>query len=124
MRRAADAFPAILIAAVSLACGDADEPRPAPPPISGAQIDAMRAEVRANLERDPGFVPAERLRVERAEDGTRVVVHVTLPEELDEDSYAQLCETIAAAGDTVLVEGQTQEVYFLYGDAIAHSCGP
>ncbi len=94
------------------------------PPISGAAIDAIRAEVRARLEGDPAFRPAERLRVERTEEGARIVVHVTLAEEPDEQAYARLCETIAAAAASVLVEGQTQEVYFLKDDAVVHSCGP
>jgi len=94
------------------------------PPISGAAIDAIRAQVRARLERDPGFTPAERIRVERTEDGARAVVHVTLAEDLDEEAYARLCETIAAAAASVLVAGQTQEVYFLRGDAVVHSCVP
>jgi hypothetical protein len=120
------AVPALALLLVSVACGEAGDRAgsSAPSPISGAQIDAMRAEVRANLERDPGFVPAERLRIERAEDGARIVVHVTLPVEVDEQGYAGLCETIAEAGASVLVEGQSQEVYFVKGDAIVHSCAP
>jgi hypothetical protein len=118
----------ILLAAAAgmllLACREsAPESEGSAPPISGAALDQIQNNLRATLDRDFAGLRAERVRVERASDGSRAIVHAGLVAASDEAEYQRVCRAISEATSSVLIEGQSLEVYLLHGEEVVHSCG-
>ena len=120
-RRAICFWAAVLLFCV--ACDDSAREPAAAPPIAGAVLDQIQKNVQEILDRDFGGMRAERVRVEKAANGARAVVHATLGAALAEADDQRLCSALSDAASSMLLEGQSIEVHFLRDGAVVHSCG-
>ena len=107
-----------------VACGDASRPPVAAPPIAGAVLDQIQKNVQQTLDRDFGGLRAERVRVERADDGARAVVHASLGAPLAEGDDQRLCGALAAAASGMLLAGQSIEIHLVGEGGAVRSCAP
>ena len=92
------------------------EPSPAPP-ISGATLDAIQAEIAERVR-----LRADGARVERRDEGRHVIIHAKVAEGLGERELAAACDGMRDVFARHLSRGQTAEVYFLQDGGVADSC--